>query len=152
MKTEGRKDLKTSPNSSIPEFPLVRKIFSDTETIGTLLYEGQKIAYTLELPWRDNQKNISCIPCGRYQGNLVGSTIRLHNVPGRNGIKIHVGNSHKDIRGCILLGKEMHESKGIYTLTHSVIAVTEFINLVRKLSGSRPQKLFWIDISKHEES
>ena len=87
--------------------------------------------YTLELPYRDNQKNISCIPEGEYilrphkSGTLgkcfkvysldendkdnipiTGDTLyKLKEVPNRSGILIHRGCELKDTRGCILIGK-----------------------------------------------
>jgi hypothetical protein len=67
------------------------------------------VCETLELPWRDNQRSISCIPTGTYQ--VVERTspkfkdhLHVLKVPGRSYILIHAGNTHNDIRGCILPG------------------------------------------------
>lgn len=65
----------------------------------------------LELPWRENKKNISCIPRGRYrawkrESAKHGHHIMLGDVPGRSMILIHAGNSYKDTKGCILPGYE----------------------------------------------
>ena len=65
--------------------------------------------HTLELPWKQNQRNVSCIPEGSYLASREyhtkkGHVFRLHNVEGRSGILIHVGNSLDDTEGCILLG------------------------------------------------
>lgn len=65
---------------------------------------------TLELPWLDNQRNISCIPAGKY--NVIpidrpsgrGWALLLKDVPGRSAILIHSGNFTWDIKGCILVG------------------------------------------------
>jgi len=35
-------------------------------TNGTLSYRGEEICQTIELPWDDNQPEISCIPEGKY--------------------------------------------------------------------------------------
>lgn len=77
--------------------------------------------YTLEDPWLDNEKDKSCIPtgsyqCVRYPSSKFGEVYLLQNVPDRDGILIHPGNTPKDTEGCILLGmcanaKELEESR-----------------------------------------
>jgi hypothetical protein len=59
---------------------------------------------TLELPWLDNQRNISCIPAGQYPIRVEGKRIRVLDVPGRDGILIHVANKPSELRGCIAVG------------------------------------------------
>jgi len=46
---------------------LVRTKSDNKQTIGELWFEGKRIAYTLELPWRENQRRVSCIPKGVYE-------------------------------------------------------------------------------------
>jgi hypothetical protein len=77
--------------------------------IGKLSVNGSPLCYTLELPWKDNQQNVSCIPQGAYSGfvrtdGTRGWRIELQAVPGRGHIQIHVGNYPSDILGCILVG------------------------------------------------
>lgn len=90
---------------------VVRLEHNDTETLGVLLLDGQLFCYTLELPWRSNQKNISCIPtgqyrCRRYDSPQFGPVFGVQDVPGRSDIILgHVGNEHYDTTGCILLGR-----------------------------------------------
>lgn len=61
---------------------------------------------TLELPWKNNQRNISCIADGIYPYEVVdGLAIRIDNVNGRDGIFMHVANSWKELRGCVAVGK-----------------------------------------------
>ena len=70
-----------------------------------------------ELPWRDNQNSISCIPTGTYfcefiHSSTYGPCYWVHNVPGRSEILIHTGNLAGDeskgwkshSAGCVLLG------------------------------------------------
>jgi hypothetical protein len=92
---------------------LIRKAFTDKSTIGDLFLNGQFQAHTLELPWKDNQRSISCIPAGTYDCRFrypreSGSRDYLHllvkDVPNRDYILFHRGNSAKDTRGCILTG------------------------------------------------
>ena len=35
-------------------------------TNGKLECEGKFICYTIELPWNNNEKRVSCIPVGKY--------------------------------------------------------------------------------------
>lgn len=65
--------------------------------------------YTLELPWKENQKDISCIPegvyeCRRKESIRFGGCYELLNVPDRSNILIHAGNTPEHTHGCILLG------------------------------------------------
>jgi hypothetical protein len=68
--------------------------------------------FTLELPWLENKKAISCIPVGEYL-MMWGWSPRFRRnywrigVPGRTGILIHKGNYLKDTSGCILVGLEV---------------------------------------------
>ena len=66
---------------------------------------------TLELPWLENKKNISCIPAGsywmeKYQSPTKGrgTVFQFSNVPGRSNVQMHKGNYYTDVLGCILPG------------------------------------------------
>ena len=66
---------------------------------------------TLELPYLNNQKQVSCIPTGQYivkkhNSPTFGKTFHVLNVEGRSEILIHKGNFNRDTKGCILLGKD----------------------------------------------
>lgn len=65
------------------------------------LFDGEKqIAHMLELPWRENQRGISCIPPGKYLVTYLRKSAsgkyrdvyHIQSVPGRFGILIHKGN------------------------------------------------------------
>ena len=92
---------------------LIRDTFTDKSTIGKLYLNGEPMCDTLENPWLDNQRNISCIPDGQYNVRLrlareSATRDYLHllvqEVPERNYILFHIGNSAKDTQGCILVG------------------------------------------------
>jgi len=96
---------------------LIRYSSGDWGTAGVLVSEGFS-CYTLELPWKDNRPNVSCIPAGLYEVELrespkFGLTYWVRNVPGRKYILFHSGNwagdREKGLRshtyGCILVGK-----------------------------------------------
>ena len=88
----------------------LNRIHSDSyATRGVLLAGGLPLCYTLELPWRDNARNDSCIPPGVYRLTKASSPrfaecFYVHDVPGRSGILIHPGNVLADTKGCILPG------------------------------------------------
>lgn len=78
-------------------------------TFGVLLCDGRPIALTLEDAWRDNARQVSCIPEGRYaiqrhNSPKFGEVFLVAKVPNRSHILIHAGNTHHDTHGCILLG------------------------------------------------
>lgn len=79
-------------------------------TRGEVLVEGEPFCRSLELPWLDNQRGISCIPLGTYEVRLLPSKRwgrpipHITNVPGRSAIEIHIGNFLRDTDGCVLLG------------------------------------------------
>lgn len=94
------------------ELTLKRLIETKNTTIGQVFGLDVQI-FSLEDAWKSNQRNISRIPAGRYKcvphgwkNELVKfpRVWRLEDVPGRDAILIHVGNSHHDTQGCILLG------------------------------------------------
>jgi len=77
-------------------------------TLGRLDY-GAFHCFTLELPWLNNQNNVSCIPPGLYRATKYlsptkGLVLLLHDVPGREYIEIHAGNYTRQILGCVLVG------------------------------------------------
>lgn len=86
-------------------------------TRGGLYLDGKFLCFTLEEPWRDNQKGVSCIPAGTYQVIRHGweddakthfkKVWRLLGVPGRDAILIHAGNTLVDTEGCILVGRAL---------------------------------------------
>ena len=92
---------------------IIRDTFTEESTIGELFLNGELMCDTLENPWKDNQRNISCIPEGVYKVRLrlareSASRDYLHllvqDVPNRDYILFHRGNSAKDTSGCILVG------------------------------------------------
>ena len=87
-----------------------RFLMTDRATYGVLYIDKDvPLCVTLELPWKDNQRNVSCIPDGKYglakhNGTIFKNVFRLENVPNRTAILIHKGNTTADIQGCILVG------------------------------------------------
>lgn len=112
----------------------------DQGTEGLLLTYGFHCK-TLELPWRDNQKSISCIPPGEYitvirQSPKYGRIYWVTKVPNRAWILKHSGNWAGDIAlgykshtmGCILLGKKFGFLQDQRAVLNSRITVRKFMN------------------------
>jgi hypothetical protein len=78
--------------------------------VGRLTIAGNSFqCFTLELPWLENQRSISCIPAGEYEAfkrmsPRNGSVVEFANVKDRSNIQIHRGNYTRQIEGCILVG------------------------------------------------
>jgi hypothetical protein len=94
-------------------------------TYGILGWNGLPLCVTLEDPPLGNQRRISCIPAGKYtvvphSGQKFKDVWRLEDVPGRDGILIHIGNSIADTEGCILVGLGI----GSPGITNSGLAMT----------------------------
>lgn len=101
-------------------FTLTRYNYGENLTQGIITSSNLYICDSLELPWKDNQTEISCIPEGIYTIKSEvhpqkGKVIRIYDVPKRSGILIHVGNDVSEILGCILpgvkFGNRVQESK-----------------------------------------
>lgn len=81
-----------------------------TEGTNGLLTMGpnsEPVCYTIELPWRNNEVNRSCIPEGTYVLKRRYSTkfrwhLEIKDVPGRSYILIHPANhAERELKGCI---------------------------------------------------
>jgi hypothetical protein len=91
---------------------LIRDSFTDKSTIGKLYLNGEFYGHTLELPWKDNEKRISCIPKGVYEvkkrhteeSKYKYEHLHILDVENRELILLHIGNYPKNSKGCILLG------------------------------------------------
>lgn len=86
---------------------LLKRIYLATAVHGELTLNGKHIAYTIELPLRDNKRRISCIPEGtyilreRYSEKFKWHFVLL-DVPNRSCILIHPANdAQKELQGCI---------------------------------------------------
>jgi hypothetical protein len=135
------------------ELVLQREDSEEDGTYGTLRLPDGTVLNSLELPWKNNQPRISCIPPGSYKCKKRGSATfgeayEVMGVPGRNAILIHAGNAagsaEKGMKahsqGCILLGmdrgrqgnqKVITASKAAMKLFHEKLAEAPFTLTVR---------------------
>lgn len=115
---------------------LIRIVSNDKGTIGILVINNELFCNTLELPWKNNERQISCIPagtytCKRWYSPSFGWTYLVLDVPNRSYIEFHTGNTIKDTKGCILLGKYSY-TKGTYPLVISGITFNNFILIMEE--------------------
>ena len=85
---------------------IIRTYFPDG-TNGRLECEGKFICNTIELPWKNNETKVSCIPEGRYfirkrYSKKFQWHLEIFNVKNRSLILFHpANNAFKELNGCI---------------------------------------------------
>ena len=102
------------------------------------LTAGSLLLYSGELPWRDNQPNVSCVPAGHYRCVWTYSPrfrrymyLLLGTQP-RAGIRKHPANLmgaapyRTQLNGCIALGERLGWIDGQKALLLSAPAVRKF--------------------------
>ncbi len=88
------------------ELELIRKYYRDG-TNGEIYLNKTRICSSIELPWRNNQQRLSCIPEGKYAFQIRFSHrfqwhLLLKDVKDRALILIHPANDAKrELKGCI---------------------------------------------------
>jgi len=93
---------------------IIRIHKSEEQTLGIMtLYDDHNFPFyevrTLELPDRDNQRRISCIPTGEYEAikrfsEKYGDHFHILDVPNRDYILIHSANFVRQLLGCCAVG------------------------------------------------
>lgn len=134
---------------------ILRDNHYEDSTLGTLTIDGHPDVklYTLEEPWRDNRRKVSCIPAGTYECVPHNWDIsdkfrfnrvwRVNHVPNRDAILIHKGNTVKDIEGCILVGTQ----RGVIDDLRAVLNSRAAIDMLRGIIGNRT---FRLTIKNHQ--
>ena len=100
---------------------------------------------SVELPWRDNAPFVSCIPARIY---IVRWTYSPHfgrmmyevmDVPGRSGIRWHVANWARNLKGCIGPGRSLAKfgNPKTWGVTNSGSTLDE----IEKVMATRPFRL-----------
>lgn len=96
---------------------VLNRTYHEDCTTGTIKFPDGTIFHTMELPWKENQNRISCIPEGKYHlgmrrsgvvsrttGGQYQSGWEVQDVPNRTYIMFHVGNYPSDFEGCVGVG------------------------------------------------
>ncbi|MEM9547537.1 MAG: DUF5675 family protein [Bacteroidota bacterium] len=91
-------------------------------TKGLITINNVIVSNSLELPWKENRRNVSCIPEGIYPiQKRYSPRFRDHllvsDVPGRDYILLHPANdASEELRGCIAPVMQLEGSdKGSYS-------------------------------------
>ena len=121
---------------------IIRDTFSEKSTVGELFLNGERMCDTLENPYINNERSISCIPEGEYKVRLRTAResatreylhLLVKDVPNRDWILFHRGNSAKDTSGCILVG---FSSKQDY-VKNSTFAMDLLMKEIINLGGEK---------------
>jgi hypothetical protein len=141
-------------------FALLSRSYGEKQTTGCLsIYDEDTEVLqvkSLELPYLENHKDISCIPPGEYKCDRVtskkfGICYLLNDVPNRSNIIIHVGNyasermlleraimrnvKKVDTLGCILVGLRHYDLNNDGAL--DVADSTRAMNALRAILPSK---------------
>ncbi len=125
---------------------IIRHEHSKVQTLGYLyiLNSNEDILFscnTLELPYLENKRNISCVPIGEYKCVLEYSDRfkknlwELKNVPNRSECKFHSANYFKQLNGCIALGSDFKDvnSDGWKDIINSKDTMNEFHEVLKDI-------------------
>ena len=128
----------TKPILSKINLLIIRDTFTEESTLGKLYINGEFFCDTLENPWKNNVRNISCIPDGVYDVRLrlpreSASRDYLHllvkEVPNRDYILFHRGNTSADTSGCILVGQTREQDRVNNSRLAMDLVIKEILNL-----------------------
>jgi hypothetical protein len=132
--------MKKMPQTNIIKGFLSRK-YTDEQVSGYLtICDGDVKIFecvTLEPPYKDNQRNISCIPLGDYivkphVSPTFGKCFEIKDVSNRTHILIHAGNYNKDTKGCVLVGRGFADlnQDGLKDVTSSKVTLKDMLEKV----------------------
>jgi hypothetical protein len=101
-------------------------------TLGELTCSNGYQCFTLERPWLQNQRNISCIPeglyvCQPFSGKRFKNVIEICDVPSRSYILFHPANVVKELQGCIAPGGAFFIDDNTPRVVHSRNALDQLI-------------------------
>lgn len=91
---------------------VIERVYLETETLGSWYINDEMICKTMELPWKNNQRGVSCIPEAFYDVIREAESphhkyphFRILNVPDRDGILVHKITYVSGLKGCIGVGE-----------------------------------------------
>lgn len=128
---------------------LVKRFYqSDIDTVGLLYINNVFMCYTLEDAFQSSKiYGKTRIPAGEYPVRLrkVGTThcyynkrfpimhkgtLHIQDIPNFENVLIHIGNTHKDTKGCLLVGTDFKHRSTYTKLRHSTVAYKKIYPLI----------------------
>lgn len=108
------------------------------QTLGELKVVGHPFnCKTLELPYRDNKRRVSCIPCGVYNvvkrvSKKYGNHFHILNVENRDYILIHAANFVRQLLGCVAVGDSFKDidNNGLKDVTNSKATLKKLLSIM----------------------
>ncbi len=131
----------------------LERAYSKEGTNGTLFCSNTFLCFTIELPWENNKKSISCIPEGVYEVTTRYSEefkhhLLLKGVQKRSLILIHPANDAlKELEGCIA---PVTYLSGLGKGTQSRPALQKLMSLVHQAQDRKETILLTIKSVNHE--
>ena len=129
---------------------VLKRMYFPEGTQGILEWNGTLVCYTIELPWLNNHRRVSCIPEGEYvllkrYSPKFKWHLHLQQVPGRDLILIHPANdAKKELLGCIApvselsgIGKGNYSRKAMQQLKAIVFPLINQGNEVKLIIQSK---------------
>ena len=132
---------------------VLHRAYFEEGTNGALFNSGKFLCHTIELPWNDNKRNISCIPEGVYEieprfSKRFKHHLILKAVKGRSFILFHPANDAlKELQGCIAPVTYLSGiGKGVY----SKDAMQKLLSLVYQAKDRKETILLTIKSQNYE--
>lgn len=115
--------------------------------------QGRFLCHTIELPWKENKRMISCIPEGRYEivsrfSKRFKNHLWIKGVNNRRLILIHpANNALKELEGCIA---PVTYLGGLGKGTYSRDALQKLLSLVHQAQDRKETNYLTIKSQNHE--
>ncbi len=132
---------------------MLHRAYFEEGTNGALFNSGKFLCHTIELPWNDNKRNISCIPEGVYEveprfSKRFKHHLILKDVKGRSFILFHPANDAlKELQGCIA---PVTYLSGIGRGVYSRDAMQKLLSLVYQAKDRKETILLTIKSQNYE--
>ena len=132
---------------------MLERAYFKEGTNGTLFCSDTFLCYTIELPWNDNKRSISCIPEGAYEiiprfSKKFQHHLLVKDVKKRSLILIHPANDAlKELQGCIA---PVTYLSGLGKGTQSRPSLQKLLSLVYQAQSRKEHILLTIKSQNHE--
>ena len=115
---------------------LVRIEYAEDGTFGIIKINGAIHCHCVELPWRNNVQDISCIPegiyyCKRMLTSRGRGTFQVMDVAGRTGVLFDIANRAAELLGCIGIGIRFGKVNNERAVISSKTAMKNFMTALK---------------------